>query len=61
VDGACSAGFSFVNDVAHVAEMAAALGLTADAAKYAQMHTKVLAEWHNAWWYENAGVLFVHC
>jgi hypothetical protein len=40
--------------------MAAALGLTADAAKYAQMHTKVLAEWHNAWWYENAGVLFVH-
>ena len=55
LDSKASAGFSFIRDVAHVAEMAAALGKTEDAAKYSKMHAEVLAEWHEAWYNAEAG------
>ena len=43
VNGAYSAGFSFVRDVGNVAEMAAALGFSADAAKYSALYVKLKA------------------
>jgi alpha-L-rhamnosidase len=43
-----SAGFSFINDVGHMAEMAAFLGV--DAEKYANMYTEMKGLFHAAWY-----------
>jgi hypothetical protein len=59
-----SSGFSFMNDVGRMAEMAAYLGVDAD--KYAKMHTEVKALFHAAWynttngWYADGYVHFPH-
>jgi hypothetical protein len=50
VAGALSAAFSFIRDVGHVAEMAAALGKSSDAAKYTSMYARLKQEFHTAWW-----------
>jgi hypothetical protein len=50
VAGKYSAAFSFVRDVGNVAEMAATLGLAADAAKYSSMFAELKSEFHTAWW-----------
>lgn len=55
VPPAFSAGFSFVNDVTHMVEMAAELGLAADVAKYSAMLTEIRTAYHTAWFNESAG------
>jgi hypothetical protein len=48
-----SAGFSFVSDLRNMAEMAAAMGNSADQTKYTDAYTQWKGEWHTAW-YDNS-------
>eukprot|EP01052_Picozoa_sp_SAG31_P019143 SAG31_NODE_1385_length_8573_cov_27.673118_6_plen_198_part_00 len=50
-----SAGFSFVHDLKHMADMARAIGNTADEAKYSAAHSKWRASFHTAWYDAEAG------
>ena len=53
--GELSAGFSFVNDLRNMADMARAVGNAADEAKYTAAFNKWKAEWHTAWYDTEAG------
>ena len=45
-----SASASFIHDVARMAELSAAIGEGADAARYSGLLRKLKPEWHAAFW-----------
>ena len=48
-----SAGFSYVNDLRNMADMARAMGNAADHTKYTTAYTKAASDWHTAWYDTN--------